>query len=191
MARNRLVLILAFASLLFAVPALRAQVPVDVSGTWDLQTDVFVAQPEGQAEGLPDCQYEGSAEIGQDGSSISGSSDLSLVSGDPPCPAEMSADLTGTVAGSSIEMGMLMGGNLGSAQFTGTVVESADGGNTGGGFFVDSGPFSGSDGTWTAQRGAAPVLAIPTLTTIGLVVLVALLLGAAALLLRRRGAVEA
>jgi len=187
MASHRtLALAAALVAALLAAPAARAQV-VDVSGSWELQTSVFF----GQGEGLPDCEYQGSAEITQNGTDLGGTSSLTLESGDASCPAEMAADVDGQIMGNLLEMGMLMGGQLGTAQWGGTVAPAAAEGVTGGDFLVDSGPFSGSGGIWSAQRGTPPVLAIPTLTTLGLVALVALLLGAAALLLRRRSAAPA
>ncbi len=190
MARTRaLALAAALACALLAAPAARAQAPVDVSGFWELQTSVFTGQ-RGEFEGQPDCAYRGSADVTQDGSDLGGTSRLTLESGNLGCPAQMTADIDGQITGNTLEMGMLMGGQLGTAQWAGTVspafVEGT--GVTGGDFFVDSGPFSGSGGTWSAQRGQPPVLTIPTLTRVGLVVLVVLLLGAAGLLLRRRSA---
>lgn len=179
-------------AILFTAALAAAQAPgvgtADVSGEWELQTSAFL----GQVEGLPDCEFSGSTVITQDGGDLGGTATLTLDSGVPECPAEMSADVDGTVTGNTIEMGLLMGGQLGTAQWTGTVASGgAEGqGGTGGPFTVDSGPFAGTTGTWSAQRpvGGPSVLEIPTLTTIGIVALVALLLGAAAVMLRRRSA---
>lgn len=176
------------ATVALAAPAVHAQPPppADVSGFWDLETSVFL----NQQEGLPDCQYGGSADITQDGSDLGGSATLQLESGKPSCPAQMTADVDGEVAGNTIEMGLLIGGGqLGTAQWSGTVGPRAEG-ITGGPFTVDSGPFAGAGGTWSAVRGEPPVVAIPALDTVGVVVLAALLLGAAALLLRRRRPAE-
>lgn len=175
-------------AILLTAAVVSAQV-IDLSGEWDLQASAFLAQqPE---EGLPDCEFSGNATITQDGADLGGTADLALVSGDPECPTEMSADLDGTINGTEIEMGVLMGGNLGTAEWTGAVVvgaaEGAGVGDLAGGFLAGTGPFAGSTGSWTAQRVGGPsVLAIPTLTTLGIVALVALLLAAAALILRRR-----
>lgn len=177
-------LALALAPLLSAAPSALAQAPPpsDVSGFWELQTSVFL----GQTEGLPDCQYAGSADITQDGNDLGGDAGLDLESGDPSCPSQMSADVDGEIIGNTIQMGLLIGGgNLGTAQWTGTVNPAADG-ITGGDFVVESGPFSGAFGTWSAERGVPPVPAIPALTKTGAVLLVVVLLGAAALLLRSR-----
>jgi len=193
MARTRaLALAAALVPALLAAPAALGQAPPpDVSGSWDLATSVFLGQLEG-SDGLPDCEYQGSAQVTQDGSDLGGTSNLLLETGGGECPAEMSADIDGQIVGNVIQMGMLMGGQLGTAQWGGTVDFAAEGdGGTGGDFTVDSGPFTGSSGTWSAVRGEPSALVIPTLTTVGVVVLVALLLGAAALLLRRRGAATA
>lgn len=165
--------------------------PADVSGEWELQSSAFL----GQVEGLPDCEFSGSTVITQDGGDLGGTANLTLDNGAPECPAEMSADVDGTVTGNTIEMGLLMGGQLGTALWSGTVnPQGGEGeGGTGGPFTVDSGPFAGTTGTWSAMRpvGGPSVLEIPTLTTIGIVVLVALLLGAAAMMLRRRSTPQA
>lgn len=195
MARTRaLALAAALAPALLAAPAAFGQQPADVSGAWELQTSVFLGQvpvPEG-SEGLPDCEYAGSAQVTQTGKDLGGTSNLTLVSGDGQCPAEMSADIDGEVVGTELQMGMLMGGQLGTSQWGGVVDPQLEGeGGTGGDFTVDSGPFTGAVGTWSAVRGEPSALAIPTLTTVGVIVLVALLLGAAALLLRRGGAATA
>jgi hypothetical protein len=187
-----LALAAALAPALLAGPAAFGQpAPADVSGSWDLQTSVFLGQVP-VPEGLPDCEYQGSAQVTQDGSELGGTSNLTLVSGDGECPAEMSADIDGQVVGTELEMGMLMGGQLGTALWGGSVDPQLEGeGGTGGDFTVDSGPFTGAVGTWSAVRGEPSALVIPTLTTVGVIVLVALLLGAAALLLRRSGAATA
>ena len=189
MASNRALALAAALCALLAAPAARAQGPVDVSGFWQLQTSVSF----GEAEGPADCEYQGSAEITQDGSDLGGTSSLQLESGSGFCPGAMTADVDGEITGNTIEMGMLIGGGqFGTAQWTGTVASLAEGGGvTGGDFVVDSGPFSGASGSWSAQRGEPPALAIPTLSTVGAVVLVAVLLAAAALLLRRRSAAAA
>ena len=193
MARTRaLALAAALAPALLAAPAASGQpAPADVSGAWDLETSVFLGQVP-VPEGLPDCEYQGSAQVTQGGSDLGGTSNLTLVSGDGECPAEMSADIDGQVVGTELQLGMLMGGQLGTAQWSGAVGPQLEGeGGAGGDFTVDSGPFAGAVGTWSAVQGEPSALVIPTLTTVGVVVLVALLLGAAALLLRRGGAATA
>jgi hypothetical protein len=174
--------------------AATASAQFDLSGDWELEVDAFF----GLVDGLPDCEFAGAASITQDDGDLGGTADLTLVAGDPECPAEMSADVDGTFDGVAIEMGLLMGGQLGTAQWSGgIVVAGSEGGQDGeilgllGDFLTDSGPFAGTGGTWIAQRGAGPpVIVIPTLTTLGLIALVALLLAAAALMLRRRPAAE-
>lgn len=177
-----------------AIASAQVEGTVDVSGDWELQTSAFFEAAEGQ---VADCEFAGSTVITQDGAELGGTASLTLTGGDPECPAEMSADVDGTVTGNTIEMGLLMGGQLGTAEWSGTVdpqgrpeghPQGPEGeGGTGGPFTVDSGPFSGTIGTWSAQRpvGGPSVLEIPTLTALGIVALVALLLAAAAVMLRR------
>lgn len=162
------------------VPAIaQAQPAPDLSGTWDLETDSSLG-----GEGTAACSFAGTALISQQGSELSGSSHLSLVSGAAECPGSMQADLTGEVQGSKIQMGMLLGGGaFGTAMFTGTV--GPERGSAGGTFDVQQGPFAGAGGTWSAVLGE-PVLAIPSLGRVGIALLVVLLAASAAVVLRRR-----
>jgi hypothetical protein len=177
---------IALSLLFFALPATAGLPPADVAGIWDLHAETGVPNPDGG--GVPPiCEFEGTAQISQDGSTISGSAALALIDGPADCPMELSATVAGNVAGDTVEMGLLMGGNLGTASFSGSPGDFPD--TLQGPVDVDSGPFAGVAGFWDATRGAAPGLDIPTLGTVGLAVLVGLLLAAATMLLRRRQAV--
>lgn len=173
-------------SLLFlALPATAGLPPMDVAGLWDLHAETAVPPTEG--DGVPPiCEFEGTAQISQDGTSISGSAALALIDGPVDCPMELSAAVSGDVDGDTIQMGLLMGGNLGTASFSGSPGDFPD--TLAGPMDVSSGPFVGVSGFWDATRGA-PGLDIPTLGTVGLILLVGLLLAAATVLLRRRQAV--
>lgn len=178
------------AAILLAAGPVSAQ-GLDLSGDWDLTASAFFGQqPEGSPG--PDCQFSGSATIVQDGSDLGGTAELTLITGATECPAEMSAEVDGTVSGNQVEMGLLMGGNLGTAQWTGSSSPPSDGElSLNGGFLVETGPFAGTTGNWSGQLVGEPapsVLEIPTLTTLGVVALVALLLAAAGWMLRRRPA---
>ncbi|MDY7092653.1 MAG: IPTL-CTERM sorting domain-containing protein [Acidobacteriota bacterium] len=173
-------------SLLFlALPATAGEPTIDVAGLWNLHAETAVPSPEG--DGVPPiCEFEGTAQISQDGTSISGSAALGLIDGPVDCPMELAATVTGDVVGDTVQMGLLMGGNLGTASFSGSEGDFPD--TLVGNMDVSSGPFAGISGFWDATRGAAG-LDIPTLGTVGLVLLVGLLLAAATVLLRRRQAV--
>lgn len=161
------------------VPNALAQ-PADYSGTWAMQASALLP-----GENVP-CMYEGTVTLMQNGDQLSGPVMLSLVSGPAACPGELMAQLTATVNGAQIEMGMLDGGAmLGTAFFSGGPGDGMD--DLVGRFGVETGPYAGTNGAWAAQR-LISVLEIPTLTTVGLVALVALLLAAATVILRRRRA---
>lgn len=190
------------AVLLLALPATVLAQGADLSGTWELFTGVSLAPVDGVTTApsadtgtvpIFDCNFQGTANIFQDGTEIFGTSDLILVEGSPSCPAEMSADVTGIVNGTQVEMGLLMGGNVGEATFSGSVglpalrtkaAVPADE-TVSGRFSATSGPFTGAGGQWSAIRVQAGVIAIPTLGGGALTLLVALLLGAGIIVLRR------
>jgi len=187
----------------YGQPALLA---ADLTGTWTLEATEDLPVPETRtgADALVlqgTCTFSGSANVSQDaGGALTGDASLKLVSGDPECPGSMSASLTGDVEGTSLTMGMMIGGgNLGEATFDGTVntsplqsgpaiaaqavaVLTAAGTNA-----VVSGPFAGTTGTWSAVVRQS-VVEIPTLDTTGLTALIALLILAAAFVLARRRA---
>ena len=141
----------------------------DLSGSWRMGTDA----------GLPDeaepCVYAGDCQMQQNGSDLTGTVDLALVSGPEDCPLEMTASLDGTVAGDDVS-GTLSGA-AGVASFAGSRTNSFAGT-----FSASSGPFAGGSGAWLAVRPS--VLAIPTLTGTGLTLLVLALLAGGAWLLR-------
>jgi len=178
--------ILAIALLLATSGIAAAQVP-DFSGTWQLTSQLFppIQPPE---LGQVPCDFEGSAVITQDGSDLGGTADLTLVSGPVECPAQMSAEVSGTVGpqGGVMLGGSLLGGNLGTAFFDGTGDPQA---GLGGTAAVETGPFGGANGTWAAVLGGPSILEIPTLTAFGLVLLIGLLAVSALYLVRRRPAV--
>lgn len=169
-------LILSLATLLIAASS-TAQVP-DYSGTWSLST---VAE-------LPDdggtCVFEGTAQVTQDGTELSGTATLMLVDGPAACPPMMMADLSGAVGeGDCVTLGLLLGGQLGEATFSGCPGNLPD--TLDGQFQVTSGPFAGTGGSWSAVLGPS-VLAIPTLSALGLAALVVVLMLTGAWLMRRR-----
>jgi hypothetical protein len=143
----------------------------DLTGTWDVESQSFLEQaPEGNGV----CDFVGNAQVVQQpAGDFSGNSTLNLVSGPAGCPATLSADLSGAVSGLNISMAMLMGGQLGTAFFSGQIAE--DGRTVSGDHVVESGPFAGVGGTFNAVLGQS-VLEIPTLTGIGLALLALLLL---------------
>lgn len=170
--------LLALPVLLVATPAAAQAPPPDYSGTWSLSTTAELPDDGGT------CIFEGTAQVTQDGTDLAGTANLSLINGPPDCPPAMMADLDGEVEDDGcIELGLLLGGNFGEASFTGCPGEAAD--TLVGSFQVTSGPFEGGGGTWTAVIGAS-VLAIPTLSALGLAALVVLLMLTGAWIARRR-----
>ncbi len=166
--RPILFLVLLTASLVALAPQVSAQ---DLSGAWNMDTTAEL--PE---EASP-CIYSGDCQMQQDGSSLSGTVVLGLVSGPADCPPEMTATIEGTVEGDSV-FGTLLGGQLGTASFQGSRTNSFTG------TFLTSpeGPFAGGDGTWLAVRPS--VLEIPTASATGLILLVLMLLAGGTWLLR-------
>jgi hypothetical protein len=171
---------LALALFLLSTPlvAIIPMVPLDVAGDWNLELTVQLPNEGGS------CTFGGYAQVIQDGSQFSGTASLFLVEGAAACPAEMSANISGTVAGGVIETGMLEGGNLGTASFTGSLLNNKAEGPMSGGTMVLTGPFAGAMGMWTAFVGNA-VSAIPVLGPVGIAVMVGILLTVALLFLHR------
>lgn len=163
-----LILILIAVGLVAVASPLAAQ---DLSGSWTMETDADLSEEE------EPCVYSGDCQMQQDGSSLSGTVDLGLVSGPESCPPEMTATLEGTVEGDSV-FGTLLGGPLGTASFQGSRSNSFTG------TFLASpeGPFAGGEGSWLALRPS--VLEIPTLSSLGLTALVLMLLAGGASILR-------
>jgi hypothetical protein len=159
----------------------------DLSGDWTLQATAFLPPGLGGTGGS--CTFEGTADVGQDGTSLSGDAALTLVDGSMGCPDQMDASLTGEVIDNQVNMGMLMG-QLGETTFNGTLgpnLALQGGGNTlSGTMSVTAGPFAGSTGTWSGVQGTAPVVEVPALSAVGLALLVAILLLVGGVLLRRR-----
>lgn len=178
---------------------------VSVQGTWTLTTIVYLANGLPTSAGAQpafsarqSCEYQGRATVSQTGNSFTGTASLTLKNipaGDSiSCPAEMSAQMTGTVDGMSIS-GQLDGGALfGMASFTGQVGGSqsaqvmrmkidAQGAAPGaaGRTSVTQGPYTSNTASWSAARVIDP---IPTLGEWGLLLLTGLLMLAGLLFLR-------
>lgn len=159
-----------------AAPA-AAQVP-DLSGIWSITSQLQLPDDGGT------CSFEGYANVQQDGTQLSGQVMLTLRSGPAGCPPAMMATLDGEADGMGCaQMGALMG-PLGGAFFDGCPGNLARSlvGNVG----VETGPYGGGGGTWSAIFVGQDVLAIPTLGALGLAALVTLLLVSGAWILRRR-----
>ncbi len=94
--------------------AAHAQSQNDLSGTWNLTANATFGPAKGE---VVDCQFTGQAQIMMETSStFGGQAALTLSGGSQRCPAEMDADVDGTVANGVVQMSMLMG-PLGTAQF--------------------------------------------------------------------------
>lgn len=175
------------ASVLLLVPqAARAQ-NVDLTGSWTVN---FSAVPVVRSGGpvAQSCNFQGTANVNQNGGQLNGALDVGLTSGPVSCPPVMSATLTGNVTGNQVTMGAMMGGGtLGQATFTGVAaIRKAGPSTVNGSFATTSGPFTGTNGTFSAAKAA--VVAVPALSGSGLALLALLLLGAATLLLMRKPA---
>jgi len=191
-----------FAASIIIVPAATAfaqAAPPSIAGTWALHAEVT---PEG--EEVP-CIFEGTTTLAQEGTAVNGPATLSLVSGPASCPAELSGTLDGTVGigriGETTVSGTIKGSApAGDADFSGTfspvvvsiaspralvamalAMQAPMSGS--GSISVGTGPFAGAGGTWMAS---AP--AVPMLNPLGLLLLVALLLLAGYIALRRQQA---
>lgn len=167
---------------------------VDYSGTWNLSTQTQ----------LPDsnepCIFEGTALITQNGTELTGTASLTLTSGPGACPSDMTAEVVGSVQRDIVVLGLLLGGQLGEAQFTSQVapaiMQSADsdtskvkaeGMSLAGTFDVTVGPYSGQSGSWAAMIAAKmDDFPIPTLAFYGGLVLILLLVVMGAFRIRRR-----
>ncbi len=165
-------------TLLLIVTAASAQTVPDLTGTWELSSQVQLSDVAGP------CVFAGQATITQDGTEIFGTANQALVSGPAACPAEMMANLSGyfDVGRQQVVLTGSLSGDLGATSFSGQISRDQGGG---GSFAVTQGPFAGVSGSWAA-RLRQQLEAIPALTPVGLTVLVLLVLGIGALLLRRR-----
>jgi len=176
--------------LLLPAPAARAQ-SLDVSGSWSIQ--MRIVSNAHSAAVVTGCDFQGTANVVQNGSQFTGDASVDLTAGGITCPPSMSANLSGDVTGNTVSMGMAMGGGaFGTGTFTGTVLTAAARGagtNMGGSFTVTGGPFAGTGGTWSATQ-QAPVAAVPALGTKGLAALALLLLATALWFLLRRSALQ-
>ncbi|HEX6201305.1 MAG TPA: hypothetical protein VF150_13660, partial [Thermoanaerobaculia bacterium] len=146
--------------------------------------------PRGGVPG-PDCVYSGTVVASQSGADWTGPAELTLVSGEAGCPAEMLGDLTGTLSedgGTIFITGFIDGGDPGgNATFSGTISPNPGGGGT---MTVNQGAFDGAFGTWAAELlGGHAAEEIPELTPAGLAVLTLLLLAGGAWLLGRQASV--
>lgn len=157
-------------ALLAAAPALHAQ---DLSGEWLMDTNANIPD-----EAEP-CVYSGACLMEHTGNDLTGTVDLSLVSGPADCPAEMTAALFGVVDGDDV-FGTLEG-PAGEATFEGSRANSFVGS-----FVATEGDFTASTGDWLAVRPLVHVTEIPTLSGAGLTLLVLALLAGGAWVLRGR-----
>jgi hypothetical protein len=179
------------ASILMLPGAARAQ-GLDLTGSWAIQMMTFVPEGTRSAAVAAGCAFQGTANVTQTGSQLSGDMFVHVTSGGTNCPPSMSATLSGDVTGNRVDMGVAVGGGtLGQASFVGTATAAvANGPSTmSGTFSATSGPFTGTNGTWSATR-LAPATSVPTLDVKGLALLAVLLLGTAIWLLWRRAALR-
>jgi hypothetical protein len=188
---------------LAVAPAVVAQIPLpDIGGTWQITATVYIPDI------VDPCVYQGNVPLTEDGGTFSGPADLLLLSGPDSCPGELTGTLTGmlsasttsvvpeirgTISGSDPSGEAIFGGNFG----VGPVAMSTSPGarpterdrlatkslQAGGGLSVTQGDFAGASGGWSAAR-LAFALNIPGLTPVGLTLMVVLLLGAGAFVLR-------
>jgi hypothetical protein len=86
---------IAVSVLLLGPPAAGAQ-GLDLTGSWAMQLQAFL--PRTEAAAAPDCTFQGTANVAQTGSQLSGDIGVDLASGSN-CPSTMSATLTGQVTG--------------------------------------------------------------------------------------------
>ncbi len=187
-----------------AAPAVVAQSPTpDIGGTWQITATVYLP------DAMDPCVYQGNVPLAQDGSTWYGPADLLLLSGPGGCPGELAGDLTGMLSASEVVGVTNIAGTIngadptGGATFIGSIANGAlptmartpgppaaerstlatkEFQGTGA-VAVNQGGFNGASGTWSAFR-LQFALDIPGLTPVGLTLLVLLLLGAGAFVLR-------
>jgi hypothetical protein len=179
------------ASILLLPATARAQ-GFDLTGSWTIQMLTSIPPETRSAAVAAGCAFQGTANVTQTGSQLSGGMLVDMTSGGTSCPSGMSATLSGDVTGNRVDMGVAVGGgSLGQASFVGTATAAVanDPSTMSGTFSATSGPFTGTNGTWSATR-LAPATSVPTLGVKGLALLAVLLLGTAIWLLWRRAALR-
>ncbi len=191
--------LLILAIVLAVAPAALAQAAnPDIGGTWQITATVYMV------EASEPCVYQGDVPLTQDGDTWNGPADLLLLSGPDGCPGELTGDLTGMLSPSEVVGVTNITGTINGADPTGAATFSGSIGNPlpamakapaersglatkvfqgAGGLDVTQGDFNGSTGSWNASR-LQRLLEIPELTPLGLTLLVLLLLGAGAWVLR-------
>src|SRR6202023_1586322 len=98
---------------------------LDLTGSRAMQMTAGRAQT--RAAGGPSWPFQGTANVAQTGSQLSGDIAVDLTAG-ANCPPTMSATLSGQVTGNQIDMGLVMGGGaFGEASFTGTQTSARPG----------------------------------------------------------------
>lgn len=177
--------LIAAGCLLLATAPLAAQGGLDLPGRWQLTVSITLGQ-----EAVTLCEYQGIADVTQDGNSFSGNGSLNLVEGGPDCPQEMMAEITGQISAEVPGQisGQLSSPDFGLADFTGSIAKAS--GTLAGTAVMTSTPMpllQGAVGNWIGV-GLRQTVEIPTLSALGLTLLVLLLLAAGALALRKRPA---
>lgn len=174
------ILVVALVGLTLAPASPTAAQGPDYSGTWRLDSVAQLPNDGGT------CIFTGRVTLMQQGEALTGDALQVLVEGPMLCPPTMMATLGGEVDPMGcVTLGTLMG-PLGEAAFVGCPGDAA--GVLQGDWTVESGPFAGGSGTWSAARLPASALEVPSLSTVGLVALGLLLLTSALWMLRRRAA---
>lgn len=165
-------------------------VTIQLTGIWQLTFSALLPGEE------TPCVYQGTITVNE--AMVGGSSTVNLQSGPDACPDQLVASISSlNVDGSSI-FGTLDGGQqFGTVQFEGNVFQGAQvqlrqkgvqqpmENSAEGSFVIDSGPFSDTEGSWSAQF-QGPLSQIPLLSPIGLLALASMLVLAAFYLHRRQ-----
>src|SRR5580693_2091257 len=107
-------------SILSLIPPAALAQAANLTGSWTVQ---MTAQPSQRGAAAANaCTFQGTSNVTQNGSQLNGDLSVDKLSGDMTCPPFMSGTMTGSVSGSSITMGVMVGGGmLGQATFTGAV----------------------------------------------------------------------
>lgn len=166
--------------------AVAGVVAIQLSGVWQLTFSAVIS-----GEQTP-CVYQGTITVNE--AMVGGSSVVNLQSGPDACPDQLTANITSLSADGSSISGTLDGGQeFGTVQFEGNVFlgmqmlnQKAEVQNdASGSFVIDSGPFSDTEGSWSAQF-QGPLSQIPLLSPVGLLVMASLLVLTAFYLHRQR-----